>query len=461
MTRTAWRWLGIRGWVGGVSLLGCSLDGDEVARRSAQAVPIEQDEVLTDGGVSDVAGGGWSSSDGLGEWPDDVGDGATTTTTTTTSTSTSTSTDDGGDPGGEGPPGLCCDIGGIYFWNTNLDPRLQCSSTTTIADEASCIAANSGSAPPFQVWSRGDAATDQSAALPRQSSGLVTIEPAPNHRLSDHRFAQLLGAHVDTALSNTPGSTFRFVGMFAECYGGGMFDDLVSTFGNETLSGVPLLLSSASRYDEVAYYPDMMNPTDWGWGLQQTLAQSGSGFQLALGAAERDDFRVNGSEHPQYIAVSGGDTIGLADEAVRIAVLWSGKPKKVDREQIRDIVLSLVNDHGYAPKSIFVFYGDGNLRLNHELRQLQIALAQTLGSQFEIRRANETELLKLFNTAFNGGWAVAPEQLFFFANDHGYNTAAKPTARAGGSDDNEEDDQANDPSPGPGTTPSYPDPFGP
>ena len=35
------------------------------------------------------------------------------------------------------------------------------------------------------------------------------------------------------------------------------------------------------------------------------------------------------------------------------------------------------------------------------------------------------------------------------------------SARAGGSDDNDEDDQANDQSPDPGTTPSYPDPFGP
>jgi hypothetical protein len=415
--------------------------------RSAKLEPDEVPvDVFVDAGVVHVESSG-AGDDGM--HPPDLG-GSETGALAGTS-------DDGGG-GGEQAPGLCCDIGGIYFWNPNVDPRLQCSSTTTIPDEQSCIAANGGSPPPFTVWRRGDPATDQRAKAPRQSSGLVTIERAPNDRLSDLRFSQIVAAHVDTALTMNPDSDFRFVGAFSECYGGGMFDELVSGFDNPTLAGVPLLLTSASRYDEVAYYPDAMHPTDWGWGLHQTLTGTGSALQLAIGAAELDDFRIDGSEHPQYIAVSGGDQIALADTTSRIAILWSGRPKRIDREQIRDIILSLVGDHEIAPSRIYVFYGDGNLRANHELRQLQAALAMLTGSQFDIRRANESELLKLFNAAFNGGWASPPRLVFFFANDHGYNTSMRATARAGGPDDNEDDPDANEQSPGPSHTPSFPEP---
>lgn len=340
------------------------------------------------------------------------------------------------------PAGLCCNSIS-YFW----DPNSWCSNATTITSEGECIQAGGGP-PPFQVWLRLHLGTDQRVAVPVQHSGLVGRDGMATW-VSDDDLARELSVHFGNA-----GHDVRLAAYFSECFGGGMIDDIVYRFGNhEDLCDVPFLLSSASRYDQVAYYP-LPGIDDWGNALIAALAETGNALGLAWNAALNDTFAPF-DEMPQYIARNGGENLDVGAERDRgIAILWSGRPARPDGEQIAGMIANLRDAQGWSCDRIFVMYGDGQLPANHPIQMERGACG---AKQFVLSRAVKNQLVRLLNAAFLGGWNPKPEFVFFFANDHGYSTAVgngAATPREGA--DIEEDYEAgNDPD---GGLPSFPGP---
>jgi hypothetical protein len=340
------------------------------------------------------------------------------------------------------PAGLCCNSMS-YFW----DPNSWCSNATTITSEGECIQAGGGP-PPFQVWLRLHLGTDQRVAVPVQHAGLVGRDGMATW-VSDDDLARELSVHFGNA-----GHDVRLAAYFSECFGGGMIDDIVYRFGNhEDLCDVPFLLSSASRYDQVAYYP-LPGIDDWGNALIAALAETGNALGLAWNAALNDTFAPF-DEMPQYIARNGGENLDVGAERDRgIAILWSGRPARPDGEQIAGMIANLRDAQGWSCDRIFVMYGDGQLPANHPIQMERGACG---AKQFVLSRAVKNQLVRLLNAAFLGGWNPKPEFVFFFANDHGYSTAVgggAATPREGA--DIEEDYEAgNDPD---GGLPGFPGP---
>lgn len=320
---------------------------------------------------------------------------------------------DAGDAGGEqeAPPviGACCLVDGFTYW----DDRAQCGEILAHAADPNACAIGGAGAPPFEVFTPGDANTDQATAAPAQS-GLSTFR-GPGVLASDYA-AMVTAADVN---ANAWGASVQWMHFFSQCFSGGFLDDL------DAAGGVHMATTSA-RHDEVAYYPSAANPTDWGNALVNSLAGGvNQASQLAVDAAQDDDF-APAFEHPNYLTVGGGDRsdLALGVGLGGIAILWSGQPTMIDARQINEVAHEL-KGRGYRGNRIFVFYGDGTLTPPNPAGGIpgHPLLAEHLGDPLMISGATGAQLQRLFNAAWGGGWARLPEFAFVFANDHGYNTA--------------------------------------
>ena len=278
--------------------------------------------------------------------------------------------------------------------------------------------------PWYNPWVAGGAG-DQMSAANGQHSGLVAWQ-APN--VQDADLANIVRNPIMQMGAQA-------VWVFGQCFGGGMFDELNALGG--TQSGI-----SASTFNQLANYPNPGpnppggNGLDFVWAYINGMKVTPRAESIAAVGAGDDPFGPNndpitprgnepiGAEQPWYFSTgAGADNLQVARQPRGIAVLWSGDPGIVDRDQIIKVVNTLTTTFGYQPKQIFVLYKSGMLPtgmggdpLGNQLKNLNIVL----------RAATKKQLTNLFNQAFGANQMVKPNFIFFLANDHGFNTAMAP-----------------------------------
>jgi hypothetical protein len=231
------------------------------------------------------------------------------------------------------------------------------------------------------------------------------------------------------ALPAVQGGT-RFIWAFGQCFGGGMFDELVALGG--TQSG-----TSAARHNETSRYPKQPPKGvghDWVTRYVQAMGGGAMARATAAFAAANDPFGTNpaaprfmevmGTEHPQYFSVGAGADNLTLHQAGGLAILWSGQPNLYDRDQIVSALNALVA-MGYTRDRIFMFYGAGRLRQNHPIVQGHILdpMGMPLVPGITLRAATLNALDGLFMARFGPAVMCKPSSVFFLANDHGFNTA--------------------------------------
>jgi hypothetical protein len=217
----------------------------------------------------------------------------------------------------------------------------------------------------FEVWAAGNAITDQDSLMTGDHSGLVGWKGAG--AAGDVRDDQLAGMAMPAVMGGA-----RFIWAFGQCFGGGMFDELVALGG--TQSG-----TAAARHNETSRYPK--RPPN---GVGQDWVTS-------------------------YV---------MLHQAGGLAILWSGQPNLYDRNQIVWALNALVA-MGYTRDRIFVFYGSRRLRQNHPIVQGHMGLNPSI----TLRAATSNALGGLFMARFAPQVMCKPGSVFFLANDHGFNTA--------------------------------------
>lgn len=280
-----------------------------------------------------------------------------------------------------------------------------------------------GMPPFFEVWAAGNANTNQNSLMTGAHSGLVGWKGAG--AAGDVRDDQLAGM----AMRAVQGGT-RFIWAFGQCFGGGMFDELIALGG--TQSG-----TSAARHNETSRYPKRPpNGVGHDWVTRYVQAMGGGAMAraTAASAATNDPWGTNpgalrimeamGTEHPQYFSVGAGADNLLLHQAGSLAILWSGQPNLYDRNQIVTAVSALVA-MGYTRDRIFVFYGSGRLRQNHPIVQAHMLdpMGRPLVPSITLRAATFNALDGLFMARFAPAAMCKPGSVFFLANDHGFNTA--------------------------------------
>ncbi|MFL5347149.1 MAG: hypothetical protein ACJ8AT_20380, partial [Hyalangium sp.] len=283
----------------------------------------------------------------------------------------------------------------------------------------------------FEIWAAGNPVTNQDSAVTGARSGLVgwrLVGAAGNVR--DDQLAGMAAPAVQ-------GGT-RFIWAFGQCFGGGMFDELVALGG--TQSG-----TSASRHNETSRYPKRPPNGvghDWVTRYLGAMAAGNTARTTAASAAANDPFGTNpgaprfmevmGTEHPQYFSVGAGADNQMLFQAGGIAILWSGQPTIYDRDQIVAALGKLVA-MGYTRDRIFVYYGSGRLRQNHPIVQGHIinpATGMLLNPPITLRAATQNALSGLFAMRFGPNAQCKPGSVFFLSNDHGFNTSINLGAAA-------------------------------
>jgi hypothetical protein len=270
----------------------------------------------------------------------------------------------------------------------------------------------------FEIWTAADPDTDQDSMVSGDHSGLVGwVAVGANGNVQDDQLAGMAAPAVQRGT--------RFIWSFGQCFGGGMFDELVPLGG--TQSG-----TAAARHDETAYYPDPNGVgEDWvNFYVMSMVGGANTARAMAAAAAADDPFGTNpnaaritevmSSEHPQYFSVgAGADGLTLRQyRRTGIAILWSGQPKIYDRDQIVAALDALVA-MGYARDRIFVFYGSGKLQAGHPIVQGHMA---NFNPPITLRAATRRALGGLFMMKLGAMARCRPDFAFFLANDHGYNT---------------------------------------
>jgi hypothetical protein len=235
--------------------------------------------------------------------------------------------------------------------------------------------------------------------------------------------------------------------VFGQCFGGGMVQDIVQI----PASVNPIArvnATSAAKWFQPAYYrvpprvpapppPQANNSnTDWvDWYTEMSRpGRGGAGgppthFESAMNAWWNDPFgnspnplRTRGPDETGTEEAQFRETIpGLAalvghtmnPNGRRYAMLYSGKPNAVDREQILTMYDVLVTGYGYNPADIFVLYGTGAAALG-------AATPPALAGRVWPATLNDYADQMV---AIMGRVATDPNpglnQFFFFSNDHG------------------------------------------
>ncbi|MBY0586944.1 hypothetical protein K2X85_07195 [bacterium] len=149
--------------------------------------------------------------------------------------------------------------------------------------------------------------------------------------ITDKEFAQMAkGLLMTNGNSNVRGATF----LFAQCYSGGMLDDLNDTFGTE----VRWVGGSAARYDELSWGQSNSTPNAldfWPKAFFQGLDEATSEEEMItyINYARDNDYtgpNGTGAETPQSIYRNGGQFINHhesipAASGGHNAILWAGK----------------------------------------------------------------------------------------------------------------------------------------
>ncbi len=206
---------------------------------------------------------------------------------------------------------------------------------------------------------------------------------------------------------------------FSQCFGGGMIQPLTTLAG-----GAKITASSASQWNEFAWYPGVATKD---WARAHIDALMGAVAAPAVdtyinGAFINDDYGAVKStpawEHAQFQESPVGAGAGTLTSAagMKKAILYSGDPNAIDKQQIIDLFNVLkAAPYGYAAADITVVYGNG------QAAAAPSGVNELLPADFgemavTIKPATKADLTAVF--AGLGGLGMN-DQLFFFANDHG------------------------------------------
>ncbi len=287
--------------------------------------------------------------------------------------------------------------------------------------------------PPYFVWKAGGRG-DQSTVA-NQHSGLVTWTDT----IDDETFAGEFDDAIDdggAAYAQIP-----LVFVFGECFGGGMIDDL-----NDLPINNPISIVSASFFNQVALYPLAGgNGNDFVWAYVHALANliNPTAQTIAAQAATDDPFgwsprptparngETRGSETPEYYSWNNGDNTAIVRPAneTNAVILWAGRPKQVDDQQLAQMFLNLIA-RGYNPNNIVVLFASGAPANSPAL----VAAMQNVygGNMSHLRPATQAALTNVLTTwAFPAGVQNPPQYVFFMAVDHGCNNAFQVFAKGG------------------------------
>lgn len=298
------------------------------------------------------------------------------------------------------------------------------SLQTLIATCSTALAVGSAAAAPFPLPGTGDPAFPAFAPQPvpmpgrnPERSGLSTklgaLQPVWDHDLAA-MVAPLAAA----------GTQLNFA--FGQCFGGGMIDNLVSIGG-----GADLTATSASRWDEFAYYrrPIAIGGVDTDWvdtHIDAELPASPTIERIAYNAYRNDPWgvspvaprgnerRLETAQWGQVAAAAGTRTLDTKVDANRYAVLYSGQPQAEDWEQLELQFDVLTNVYNYDPANIFVVAAAGfaSIPAGNLLRDPIAGIPAANGMP-----ATVDDLDSLLTVTLGG--LGMDDQLFFLANDHG------------------------------------------
>jgi len=231
------------------------------------------------------------------------------------------------------------------------------------------------------------------------------------------------------------GTTMAFG--FGTCYGGGMTQNLAALGAEVGGGAVSLTATSASRWNEPAWYPEGLAANrrrpllaaarpvnDHFYDWVDSYVDSFAGASTAISAAENgwrhDPFGSNpgvdqgpgevlrARENAQYRQMNAAarNLQHMAPaQANKYAVLWSGQPEAPDRDQLVRQYNQLIAQ-GYAAANISVLVGAGALD----------GIAGMLPAGTVLQGATKVNLQGVF-TGLAG--LTAMDQLYFLANDHG------------------------------------------
>lgn len=224
---------------------------------------------------------------------------------------------------------------------------------------------------------------------------------------------------------------------FGTCYGGGMTQNLAALGAEVGGGAVTLTATSASRWNEPAFYPDGLvanrarpgltaarPANDHYYDWVDSYVDSFAGAANAINAAENgwrhDPFGSNptvdqgptevtrareNAQYRQTNAAARGFNHMMPAQANKYAILWSGQPEAPDRAQLVRQYNQLIAQ-GYAAANISVLVGAGAAD----------GIAGMLPAGTLVQQATGVNLQGVF-TGLAG--LTAMDQLYFLANDHG------------------------------------------
>lgn len=262
----------------------------------------------------------------------------------------------------------------------------------------------------YELFTKGDATTDQATGAPSSFSTLIGYEGV----VEDKDFAEAVAAPMLRAGAS-------FFAALNQCYSGGFLNELTALGGNQSLF-------TSARHTETASYgypaPEGVDVDSTDAFITALADGKVPGEMVARRTAALDPFGPNpdaarvdepmGSEHNQYAMVGAGGSLKPADYAKSgIAVLWAGLPAERDGVQMSLMIDRLIA-MGYAPERIWLLYGSGELQPSHEIAQTKIANARPIN----LLAATRDNLVDVFTRNFGEG-RPNPDFVFFYVGDHG------------------------------------------
>jgi hypothetical protein len=286
--------------------------------------------------------------------------------------------------------------------------------------------------PAYVKWVAGGQ-YDQQSATTGQHSGLVPWGPPTVQDDNLATWAKKIRTKKNPA---------DFIWVFTQCFGAGMFDELNALKG--TQSGV-----SASEFAQTSNRPVSVanggNNTDFVQAYLNALQAGVAKAKPLAATASRNDpwgpspvtipargVEVMGTEQPVYFSTgAAADNLKAVPPlpgGLGLAVLWAGNPDGWDRDQLAQSI-DLLCAGGYTGSQIFVLYGKGQVSGPASGAPNAIATSMmncgggaTPVPQDHLRTASWKQLLILLKRFKLPQWGF-PQQVFFFADDHGWNSA--------------------------------------
>jgi len=246
-----------------------------------------------------------------------------------------------------------------------------------------------------------------------------TLPTSDGKSIRDDTFAgMLMPLLIHNGNSNAKDAKF----LMAQCFGGGMFDELSSGIGNK----LPWVGASGARYDESSWGTGGANAGIDHWS--DTLFKSYDGTKTVYQNGERARLndpvgvaKVGGTpqkladgtpviEHPQTTYGNGGENITMRDLSATShhAILWAGSPNGYRHyADVSDAYNRLKTEWAGQNYTINVLFGDG----------AKNSKGENLPAEWNAKAATQENLQQVIDGLQN---LMNPnEQFLFFSSDHG------------------------------------------